>query len=59
MQRRMSREELQRLHQMEQQKEAIDRGDKGKFTTFDDQCVDYMKKLLEKETWVCSSSVAL
>lgn len=42
----MDRQSLRLIHEMEQQKAAIDHGDKGRFETFDDQCVDYLRKLV-------------
>ncbi len=46
MQRRMNREELQWIHQLEQQAESIDRGDRGRFSTHDDNINDYLNNLI-------------
>ncbi len=45
----MSRDQLILLHKIEQQGAAINEGKKGRFASFDEQCEDYLRKLVQKE----------
>ena len=51
----MSREEIRRIHELEQQAAAINNNDRGRFDTLDDQVYDYLRKLLDQECGVDNS----
>lgn len=48
----MSREELRRIHEMEQQATALNNGDRGRFATLENNALDYLQKLIDQECGV-------